>query len=103
MEKIIAWVVTALIGVLIWYLKCQTNRQNEREDKRDKRDAEREDKILNIVDVSLKDLGKTVKEDSDNTANMTKSVYELKDVISNHLVHNIEKLTSEISRMNNKQ
>lgn len=96
MEKIIAYVVTVLIGVMIWYLKSQTNRQNEREDKRDERDIKREEKILNIVDGSLKDMKKVVVKDSENTEKLT-------DVISNHLAHNIEKLTNEISRMNGKK
>ena len=56
MEKIIYAVITALIGVLIWYLKAQTNRQNKREDKRDVRDTKREDKIMEIVDTSLKHI-----------------------------------------------
>ena len=103
MIEIISSVIIALVGVLIWYLKAQTNRQNKREDKRDERDADREKAILNIVDSSLKDLGKTVKEDSDNTATMTKSVNKLEEVISNHLVHNIDKLTKEIQNMNEKR
>ena len=110
MEKIIATALIALIGVMIWYLKCQTKRMNKREDKRDERDAKREDKILDIVNVSLKDMEKTVSKDSENTVAMNDStvamkvsVDELKEVISNHLVHNIEKLTNEISRMNGKK
>lgn len=35
MEGITAVTVTAIIGVLIWYLKYQTRRQAEREDKQD--------------------------------------------------------------------
>ena len=103
MEKIILAVITALVGVLVWYLKAQTNRQNKREDKRDERDTKREETILNIVDSSLKDLKETVKEDSHNTAKMTESVGELKNIIGNHLVHNIEKLTEQIQRMNDKK
>ena len=103
MEKIILAVITALVGVLVWYLKAQTNRQNKREDKRDERDTKREETILNIVDSSLKDLKETVKEDSGNTAKMTQSVGELKNIIGNHLVHNIEKLTEQIERMNEKK
>ena len=48
-------------------------------------------------------MEKTVSKDADNTETMTKSVDDLKDVISNHLVHNIDKLTNEISRMNDKK
>ena len=51
----------------------------------------------------LDKLDKTVTKDSDNTEKMTKSVDKLTDVISNHLVHNIDKLTTEISRMNGKK
>lgn len=67
MEKIIAWVVTALIGVLIWYLKYQTKRQAEREDKHDAIQAKREEKhdkiqaeerifYRNLVTNDLKEL-----------------------------------------------
>ena len=82
MEKIIAWMVTVLVGALIWYLKSQTKRQNEREDKREERDTKREEKILNIVDTSLKDMEKTVSTDTQNTAKMTASVKDLKEVVA---------------------
>jgi len=91
MEKILAGAIMILIGALIWYLKYQTKQQTKREDK-----------ILNIVDTSLKDMEETVSRDADNTEEMTKSVGELKNVIGNHLVHNIEKLTTEISKLNEK-
>ena len=48
-------------------------------------------------------MEKTVSKDSDNTETMTKSVDELKDVISNHLVHSVDELTQEIKRMNGKK
>jgi len=99
MEKIIFAVITALVGVLIWYLKAQTNRSNKREDKRDVRDALREDKLLNIMDVTLKNVEKTVRKDSENTEKVEKTVGELKNVISNHLVHSINDLTKEIKKM----
>jgi len=102
MEKIIAWMVTVLVGALIWYLKSQTKRQNEREDKREERDTKREEKILNIVDTSLKDMEKTVSTDTQNTAKMTASVKDLKEVIGNHLVHSIKDLTTEVQKMNKK-
>jgi len=99
MEKIIFAVITALIGVLIWYLKAQTNRSNKREDKRDVRDALREDKILNIMDVTLKNVEKTVRKDSENTEKVEKTMSRLEKTIENHLVHSIDKLTSEIRGM----
>ena len=100
MIGIIAAAMTALVGVVVWYLKQQTKHQIKREDKRDERDTKREEKILNIVDVSLKDMEKTVSKDSDNTVAMTKSVDSLKTTIDNHLVHSIDNLTVEIKRMN---
>ena len=48
-------------------------------------------------------MEKTVSKDSDNTETMTKSVDALNNVISNHLVHNMDKLTTEIQRMNDKK
>jgi len=99
MEKIIFAVITALVGVLIWYLKCQTNRSNKREDKRDVRDALREDKILNIMDVTLKNVEKTVRKDSENTEKVEKTMSRLEKTIENHLVHSIDELTSEIRGM----
>ena len=102
MIEIIGTAIILLIGVLIWYLKCQTNRMNKREDKRDERDAKREDKMLNIVDVTLKGVEKTVAQDSKNTAQSTIAVKELKTVITNHLVHAMENLTKEIHNLGKK-
>ena len=48
-------------------------------------------------------IEEAVKKDSENTEKMTESVDKLEDTISNHLVHNIDKLTTEISRLNNKK
>ena len=44
MEKILAYVVTVLVGVMIWYLKYQTKRQAQREDKNDEERTERQTK-----------------------------------------------------------
>ena len=44
MIRIVAGSVTALVGVMIWYLKYQTKRQAEREDSRDVIQAKREEK-----------------------------------------------------------
>lgn len=103
MIGIIAAAMTALVGVVIWYLKQQTKHQIKREDKRDERDAKREEKILDIVDVSLKDMEKTVRKDSDNTEKVVHTMGALKDVIENHLVHSINELTVEVSRLNGKK
>jgi len=99
MTGIIAAAMTALVGVVVWYLKQQTKHQIKREDKRDERDAKREEKILNIVDTSLKDMEKTVRKDSDNTVIVAKSVNSLKTTIENHLIHAIDGLTKEIKEM----
>ncbi len=44
MEKILAYVVTVLVGVMIWYLKYQTKRQAQREDKNDEERTKRQEK-----------------------------------------------------------
>jgi len=44
MIRIVAGSVTALIGVMVWYLKYQTKRQANREDKQDEERAERQEK-----------------------------------------------------------
>ena len=103
MEKIIFAVITALVGVLIWYLKAQTNRSNIREDKRDVRDTKREEKILNIVDMSLVNVEKAVRKDSENTEKVERTMNGLKDVITNHLVSSIDKLTTEVRKLNGKK
>ncbi|MBA7575884.1 hypothetical protein ES708_17720 [subsurface metagenome] len=103
MEKIIFAVIIALVGVLIWYLKAQTKRQNIREDKRDERDIKREEKILNIVDVSLVNVEKAVRKDSENTEKVERTMNGLKDVITNHLVSSIDKLTTEVRKLNGKK
>jgi len=62
--------------------------------------------VINFMDMfknEIPKLGKIVKEDSDNTVRVKESVDQLTNVISNHLVHNIDKLTSEIQRMNEKK
>ena len=59
--------------------------------------------FMEIFKEEIPKLGKIVKEDSDNTAKATEAVDKLTVVISNHLVHNIDKLTSEIQRMNEKK
>jgi len=62
--------------------------------------------VINFMDMfknEIPKLAEIVKEDSDNTVKVTESVNELKAVISNHLVHNIDKLTTEIQRMNDKK
>ena len=99
MNGIIAATITTLVGVMVWYLKCQTKRQNKREDKRDERDAKREEKILNIVDVTLKDVEKSVTKDSENTAKVERTMNKLEGTISNDLVHTIKDLTVEIRKM----
>lgn len=48
-------------------------------------------------------MEKTVAKDSENTAKVEKSIDTLNDTINNHLVHAINKLTSEVSRLNGKK
>ena len=42
--------------MLAWYLWHQTRAQANRESKREERDAKREDKVLNMMDTSLKNI-----------------------------------------------
>lgn len=51
----------------------------------------------------LDKIDETVIKDSENTAKVEVAVDKLTDVISNHLVHSIEKLTTEVSRLNGKK
>ena len=87
MEKILYAVLMIVVSAIIWNMRYQT-----------KRDAKREEKMQNFVDTTLKDLGETVKEDSGNTKECTKAVKSLKNVIENHLVYSIKKLTEKIGR-----
>ena len=51
-----------LLFLVVWYFYSQVRRQNKREDKRETRQETREDKILNIVDTSLKNIETTTTE-----------------------------------------
>lgn len=92
-----------IAGVLAWFLWHTTKQNTKRETARETRDAKREEKILNIVDTSLKDMDKTVTKDSENTEQVKISIDKLEDTISNHLVHSIDKLTTEVLRLNGKK
>ena len=49
--------IVGVFGIaLAWYLWYTTRRQAIREDKREARDEKREDKVLNMVDTSLKNI-----------------------------------------------
>ena len=54
------WETLGVAGVLLmlggWYFIHQVNRQAKREDKREERDVVREEKILDMVDTSLKNI-----------------------------------------------
>ena len=49
-------VVGVFAIAMVWYLWHTTRRQANREDKREERDAKREEKVLNMVDSSLKTI-----------------------------------------------
>ena len=97
----IGWAGVVIIA-MVWYFWYQTKRQTKREDKREERDAKREEKILHIIDVSLKDMEKTVRKDSENTEKVENTISGLKNAIENHLVHSIKRLTAEILKLNKK-
>ena len=54
------WETLGVAGVLLmlggWYFINQVNRQAKREDNREERDAIREEKVLNMMDTSLKTI-----------------------------------------------
>jgi len=56
MIRIVAGSVTALVGVMVWYLKYQTKRQAEREDKHDKIQEEERKFNRAIITNELKSL-----------------------------------------------
>ena len=57
------WETLGVAGILlmlgVWYFIHQVNRQNRREDKREARDVKREDKVMDMVDTSLKTIETT--------------------------------------------
>ena len=57
------WETLGVAGILlmlgVWYFVHQVNRQNKREDKREERDVKREEKVLDMVDSSLKTIETT--------------------------------------------
>ena len=48
-------------------------------------------------------MDETIQKDSENTEKVGEAVNSLKDTIDNHLVHSIDKLTTEVSRLNEKK
>ena len=54
------WETLGVAGVLLmlggWYFINQVKRQAKREDKREERDIAREDKVMDMVDVTLKNI-----------------------------------------------
>ena len=54
------WETLGVAGVLLmlgaWYFIHQVKRQANREDKREERDIAREDKVMDMVDTSLKNI-----------------------------------------------
>lgn len=81
---IIGTVITMIVGALVWHLKSQTKHQNKRDDRREVRDAKREDRLVNIVDETLK--------------TNTESTKTLTSVIKNDLVHVLGDLKEEIKK-----
>ena len=48
-------------------------------------------------------MDETIQKDSENTEKVGEAVNSLKDIIDNHLVHSIDKLTTEVSRLNGRK
>ena len=59
MDTITAATVTAIIGVLIWYLKFTTRQQSIREDKHDKIQAEDREFTKELITGTLKEIHST--------------------------------------------
>lgn len=78
MIGIIAAAMTALISVMVWYLKYQTKRQAEREDKHD--EIQREERLFyrGLVKNDLKELH----QDSVKNANLNKKSISLQKSIA---------------------
>jgi len=76
--QIMASVITVIVGALVWYLKIQTKHQNTRDDRREVRDEKRENRLIVIVDETLK--------------TNTESTNKLSRVIENDLVHVLKDL-----------
>ena len=93
MIRIVAGSVTALVGVMVWYLKYQTKRQAEREGKHDAIQAKREDKHdkiqaeyrlfnRNLVTTYLKELH----QDSIKNAELNRKSITLQKSIANKTI-----------------
>lgn len=81
MLGIIAGAVTALIGVMIWYLKYQTRRQAKREDKHD---AIQKD-LIEFSQGLVKNELKLLHKDSATNARLNRKSIRLIKVLSEYL------------------
>jgi len=91
MIGIIAAAMTALVSVMVWYLKYQTKRQAEREDKQDeertkrqeKRDKDQKEERDYYRNLITNDMEELHKDDTKNTNLNTQSIALLKDIGDN--------------------
>jgi len=91
MIGIIAAAMTALVSVMVWYLKYQTKRQAEREDKQDeertkrqeKRDKDQKEERDYYRNLITNDMEELHKDDTKNTNLNTQSITLLKDIGDN--------------------
>jgi len=97
MIGIIAAAMTALISVMVWYLKYQTKRQAEREDKHD--EIQREERLFyrSLVKNDLKELH----QDNIKNADLNKKSITLQKSIAGKTISALnvicEKLNSEVA------
>lgn len=116
MLGIIGAAITALIGVMVWYLKYQTRQQAKREDKQDeerikreaKRDEEKKEEMLFYRDLVKSDL-KELHQDSLKNADLNKESIILQKSIANQTIGALNIIcdrlnggNSEISKAKNK-
>jgi len=102
---IIAAAMTALIGVMIWYLKYTTRRQAKREDKQDeertkrqeKRDKEQKEERDHYRNLINNDMDEMHKNDAKNIVLHNQSLALLKDIGNNQT-----KLTTLIESVDGK-
>jgi len=98
MIKIVAGSVTALVGVMVWYLKYQTKRQAEREDKHDAIQAEERIFYRKLVTNDLKELH----QDSIKNAELNRKSITLQKSIAKKTVGALDIICDRLNGGNSK-
>ena len=93
MNLITTGIVSAIIGVLIWYLKYQTKRQADREDKHDAAQKEEREYNRGIIKVELNTLHK----DSVKSAELTRKGLALQKSMAGKTITALNELCKKIN------